>query len=142
MMRMNRYLFRGKRKDGGEWVQGYLCPPTYPGFTGTHWHIAVETDSEFGFNGKIWVYRTIDPATIRQCTGLKDKNGNLIFEGDIVETKAKNRYWGSGFNSICVVTWEQGTWWVNDDEIKEVLAKWSVEIIGNIHDNPELLEVK
>ena len=70
----DRYIFRGKRLDNGEWVQGYLCPPSYPGFVGSDWYIAVENDWEHGFNGKVWNYKAIDPETVGQSTGLRDKN--------------------------------------------------------------------
>ena len=113
----DRNLFKAKRLDDGEWVQGYLCPPTYPGFIGTHWHIAEEIDSKFGINGKTWIYETINLSTIGQSTGLRDSTkwedlssqeqrvfthslpskhqdnpqehweGKLMFEGDVVKTK-------------------------------------------------------
>ena len=79
-----RYLWRGKRLDNGKWVSGYLCPPTYPGYMlnmlenskifdfvnfrhvqqGDTWYIAEETEWEYGYNGKVWVYNGIDSATI------------------------------------------------------------------------------
>ena len=84
------------------------------------------------------------PNTICQCTGLKDKNGKLIWENDVVEAwsqgrcaigKIKHRIDGTW---IMYPAWQNGEMWYllpNDDGIT------TVEVIGNIFDNPELLEV-
>ena len=81
----DRYLFKAKRLDNGEWVEGYLiyskndcyicekpyeCMDEYSSLNG----------QSYGFGG----FKLVDPHTICQCTGLKDKNGNLIWENDIV----------------------------------------------------------
>lgn len=106
---MREYLFRGKRVDNGEWVEGFLVSPCHIGD---------------------WVLcDPIDPETVGQYTGLTDMNGKRIFEGDIV-----------GVDGKCYeVLAEEGCWIIvadgwdflatNNDEI---------EVIGNIHDNPEL----
>ena len=85
---------------------------------------------------------------IEQCTGLKDKNGKLIYEGDIV------RIFYDHFNGtftekevVGPVVWECGTWVVNNSLLNHApeydethLESAAVEVIGNIHENPELLE--
>lgn len=89
----------------------------------------------------LWNSIEVDSSTICQCTGLKDKNGKLIWENDIVETQ-----YGKA-----VVVWDKSEWrikwiddliwrkdlhyWVNDNS-------WRIEVIGNKFDNPELLEVQ
>ena len=69
----NRYIFRGKRADNGEWAEGDLMQWS----DGTI-RICVEN----GNDEKIAI--TVIPQTVRQCTGLTDKNGKLIFEGDLL----------------------------------------------------------
>ena len=72
---------------------------------------------------------------VEQCTGLKDKNGKLIYEGDIV----------TGFFNNNKVIWDKGSFCVDDGSgVFDELAKSNEDcvIIGNIHENPELLEEK
>ena len=100
----DRYLFRGKRIDNGEWVHGYLFDDgfengrvfiggivieKYNGTACDDWNVT-------GIN-----FYEIDPNTICQCTGLKDKNGNLIWENDIVNGSIKR---GAAFYR-CLVLW-------------------------------------
>ena len=135
----DRYLFRGKRIDNGEWVEGYL---SYPFCTkkGNESYYFYAKDS-LGFFCRC----VVDASTICQCTGLKDKNGKLIWENDVVA------YWDtysteSGYaeaNCIGKVVWDDETisFQVTNRlsaESYEVLDECSV--IGNKFDNPELLE--
>lgn len=73
---------------------------------------------------------------IEQCTGLKDKNGNLIYEGDIVKFKI------SSIKCVGAVRWDEHTGGWLKDKTGQPLHTYikSVEVIGNIHENPELLE--
>lgn len=68
----NRYLFRGKRKDNGEWVQGYL------------YGIWERRYILWGMTNDIPNMVEVDPSTVCRCTGRKDKNGKLIYENDIM----------------------------------------------------------
>lgn len=84
----DRYLFRAKRTDNGEWVEGFLFQLCYDSIF--CWCIGKEPLSPndyselYGFNRE-WFY--IDESTICQCTGLNDKNGKLIWENDILKSE-------------------------------------------------------
>ena len=134
---MREILFRGKRTDNGEWIEGYAA------MSGGTFIIC---DNGLTYGGFI-VYEVI-PETVGQYTGLTDKNGVKIFEGDIVRygtntNRADNKEihevvfetrGGSGYFGIRISEIE--TW----NFCLEVPAKF-MEVIGNVHDNPELLKV-
>lgn len=120
-----RYLFRGKRIDNGEWMIGNL----------------IQTDDGVyiiqNYVPSYFVkYYEVVPSTICQCTGLKDKNGKLIWENDIVKDDV---IYG-------VVKWDDANARHiiddRDDGYQEYSDWWhEVEVIGNVFDNPELVEV-
>lgn len=132
----DRYLFKAKRLDNGEWVKGAL--------------LLHDTDIATIFNqhpadGSLQGFE-VDTSTICQCTGLKDNNGNLIWENDIVA------YWDSystesglaEADCIGKVVWDDETisFQVTNRlsaESYEVLGD-ECSVIGNVFDNPELLE--
>ena len=142
---MREILFRGKRVDNGEWVNGYFIKANH------HWHehgvhedwIAVDTIQNGGWCNVRGKYAVI-PETIGQYTGLTDKNGTKIFEGDIV--KAQDDIFGSPFcNGITgKVVYNETAFFIEPKDPME--TQWLFnecavyEIIGNIHDNPELLK--
>jgi uncharacterized phage protein (TIGR01671 family) len=127
-----RYLFRGKRRYGNKnWITGNLVYDHY----GTPPSIQHYTATTFTRNS----INSVDPATIGQCTGLHDKNGTLIFEGDI------GRDIDGG---IAKIVWDmkKGRWgaiYKTHTAIVPIydfaIEAGGAEIIGNIHDNPELL---
>ena len=126
---MREIIFRGKRKDNGEWVEGDLMQ-----------HYVHHNDLTIVVGG--CVYYEVDRETVGQFTGLTDKNGKEIYDRDIIEDK----------NGIGVIMWFQTSWGVASyahgyDGLKSYTAvdsfysnqtkEWAV--IGNIHDNPEIL---
>ena len=149
---MREILFRGKRLDNGEWVEGYLYEhePALVGIASENdvpetskWFIARTGFADWNLPRPV-EFVEIDPSTVGQYTGLKDKNGKRIFEGDIV--KAQDEILGSpfcdGINGK--VVYDEAAYFI---ELKDPMnSQWLYdecavyEIIGNIHDNPELLE--
>lgn len=126
---MNREIkFRGKRLDNGEWVYGYLADENY-----------INNINEIAMPSE-----EVDPSTVGQCTGLKDRNGREIYEGDIL-----NNY---DEPNPLIVTWDASmcafTLCDIDGEIESDFASIEIrigvcidaEIVGNIHDNPELVK--
>ena len=133
----DRYLFKAKRIDNGEWVQGALFNGESHCIIGQEIKFSPYTEHEC----KIVGYE-VDRDTICQCTGLKDKNGKLIWENDIVgyyDKYVEKWFYGlvgyGEFNCSCcsgVYGWHFG-----DEDIREYQ---DYEVKGNKFDNPELLE--
>lgn len=126
----NRYLSKAKRISDGEWVVGYII--RY-GYTGKEKYYIVPS-----YASDLYCF-LIDKNTICRCTGSKDKNGNLIWENDVARCEV----------GIAEVIWDKSGWrtkWLKNDLWRKDLHYWAVEnsegaeVIGNIFDNPELLE--
>lgn len=148
----NRYLFKAKKKNWQElpkdeqWVQGYLFDDGFENgrmfvgglvvekYTGT----ACDDWTVTGIN-----FYEIDPSTICQCTGLKDKNGKLIWENDVVKDEHGNLYKAFWQNN-----YYQFSWVCVKSEIFLIGVKWDlyglrsfeIEVVGNIFDSLELIE--
>ncbi|MBQ3215780.1 MAG: hypothetical protein IJB11_06665 [Oscillospiraceae bacterium] len=135
---MREILFRAKRLDNGEWVEG--VPFIAANCCKMIQAVAVHPD--FVDEGNVYYSEgyPVDPNTVGQHTGLTDKNGRKIFEGDVC------RFYGAEGYSDYVVFWDDTTsqWTVRQIDLgaKDVLDSYFAEcceVIGNIHDNPELL---
>lgn len=127
----DRYLFKAKRADNGEWVQGYYYQIWENGYI------------LWGMINDVPNMIEVDVSTICQCTGLKDQNGELIFENDIIERLDIHDIKEP---SIGIIEY--------DVENTSFLIHWTdianysptfpwknrIGVIGNIFDNPELLE--
>lgn len=146
----DRYLFKAKRTDNGEWAVGYYgvigersvliekcaenyyCPDTCKSRHGNQIH-------------------EVNSKTICQCTGLKDKNGNLIWENDILhngnyfvvkwnESCSRFDIVLNNSNNIPIGKWEPMICDWKTSDFKEYRKAVDYEVIGNVFDNPELLE--
>lgn len=140
----DRYLFKAKRLDNGEWIIGSLIQN--PFFKGVRSWISSEQEDKTRLKSisrtqALWNSIEVDSTTICQCTGLKDKNGKLIWENDIANclTEECCGYicWneseaGFYFNVLL----EDGTY--EEEHIYDYVD--CMDVIGNIFDNPELLE--
>lgn len=152
----DRYLYRAKRIDNGEWIVGNRIDD---GVTGQVFiHAAGNTVNEsdkVGEDGCLrFVAFEVDPSTICQCTGLKDKNEKLIWENDVVEMYDRNTdyKWRAVVlfgNPNCEYTWGWqlepiGKCDANTDILCWIEMEESgaiCEVIGSAIDNPELLGV-
>ena len=126
----DRYLFRGKRKDNGEWVEGCLLKTW-----GALWIFSI--DEKFA--------DLIIPSTLCQCTGLKDKNGKLIWENDILSGHIDDEFPEN--ETIKCVVWHENGWCTKEPgcdyyEKLDDFDSENFEVIGNMIDNSELLEVR
>ena len=120
---MREILFRGKKIDGGEWIKGFYAE-------NGHGSSNIQPKGKF-------LACLVKPETVGQYTGLLDKNGNKIFEGDILESDSER----------FVVDWDDefsGFYLTNVNPRHQGVAMFANVaddgyIIGNVHDNPEML---
>lgn len=147
---MREILFRAKRKDNGEWVEGCLVYDRQ--------HTCIR---DFGYE-----YHEVIPENVGQCTGLLDKNSKKIFEGDILKitSTVRGKQIDDGLGICCgfesekrqdyaIVLHDNTTGGyrlkvIHNGKYKRIakftighLSIYNAEVIGNIHDNSELLEV-
>ena len=123
---MREILFRGKRTDNGEWIEGDIHKNTE--FSKAHIHPSGERVMSF----------EIIPETVGQYTGLTDKNGKKIFEGDLIRSTETGEtaivQWFSEHSAFMI-------WCKTSNQVGFLYEceKSIIEVIGNIHDNPELI---
>lgn len=139
---MREILFRGKRKEDGEWVEGYLVKTRHYPSNDTHYFIIGIDSNWCDYEGYDLEYDVI-PETVGQYTNFSDKNGKKIFEGDIIQTlmieynpprqyrKPYQVNYNSDFPSVVVEHYSP---------FEHFTEKVEYEVIGNIHDNPELIK--
>lgn len=134
---MREILFRGKRKDNSEWVYGNYAVTDNNG------------KQHFIFQNKVFEFDVV-PETVGQYTGITDDNGKKIFEGDILGITNDDPDYDYitkvylDCDTLCVDVQGQD---YDYTSIGFAIEIWNdecdqVEVIGNIYDNPELLEVR
>lgn len=121
---MREILFRGKRTDNGEWVYGNYA----------HTDCYIKHNDYIGQNNPLEYM--VNPETVGQYTGLTDKNGNRVFEGDIVKLRRRRDY---GIVKYAIPECHFEYLMQGDGDQLLIDDVDYVEIIGNIHDNADLL---
>ena len=126
---MREILFRGKN-DRGEWIEGFYIKD----YIGTYIYDKYRNTR----------MQSVLPETVGQYTGLTDKNGKKIFDGDIV--KAQDDVFGSPFCDGLTgkIEYDEAAYFIVPKDIMDTQYLYNecavYEVIGNIHDNPELLK--
>lgn len=141
MIRTDRAYFRAKDSRTGEWRYGW-----YVGYSQAEGYI----HRDYIDNHEVW---GVDATTLGQWTGVWDKDGRGVFEGDILKGTAT--FECGGFDYLGAVTYleqadllgywiadEQGAWDIRDVRARVAVSHLTGKVIGNVYDNPELLEVK
>ena len=150
-MEMREILFRGKRLDNGKWVEGSHCPKKIGHYDSGKsvekvQHLIIINMTSGGYQ-----YTDVAPETVCRYTGLTDKNGRKIFEGDIIKyhfgkdvAPIKFGLYQNCFDSQQAEHCGFYVDWKSERNFRKDLGYWvhmvDAEIVGNIFDNPELLK--
>lgn len=142
---MREIIFRGKRIDNGVWVEGYYAKATHI-ICEKEMHIIFPLDLDLFPHSEFSSHEEVDPATIGQYTGLKDKNSKRIFEGDLVQPVLPPSISQPSFVwPIMPVVFSDGVFGLQDQcggvtPFKSFAPRVTFEVKGNIHDNPVMLK--
>lgn len=126
------FLCKAKRTDNGEWIEGEL-------YTNGKWLNVFNKDAIYIGNADL--LREVDPSTVCRYTGSIDKHGKRIFEMDILSARLDDDH--PEDITYVQVTWNGFSWCTRESIMDDVMTEWDCEhfeIIGNVFDNPELLE--
>ncbi len=135
---MREILFRGKSIDNGEWVEGYYVKAL--DMYDNEIHVIFDTTATFYSCGETSGFELVDPETIGQYTGFADKNGKKIFEGDIIRGRREYELYEIVYDGEEDGGWSLG---IQHEPVYGIGGANSKQykVIGNVFDNPELLEV-
>ena len=130
---MREILFRGKRDENDEWVFGDLIHEP--------WASCIQVTEQVIENNNIDIFKrtkySVHKETVGQYTGLTDKNGEMILEGDVLRLDGEDRFFVLEYQDYTARFVMSGDSMVIDFDN---FWNYDVEVIGNIHDNPEILE--
>ena len=139
---MREILFKAKRKDNGEWVEGNLIisKDVDEGYETIiipqreAYMYTTDISTDLGFES----WYVVIPDTLCQYTGYKDKNGRKIWENDIVECAGNTLVqWNEKYAGWCLTQRK----WMYEHFFGEAIRPCDSEVIGNVIDNPELLKL-
>ena len=152
---MREILFRAKGKDDGNWYEGYYlqlhdttycCMPSDNADEANrlnkeneHHYIVFEQMTDWGLPNK-HLRAEADPETVCQYTGLTDKNGRKIFEGDILSAHLDDQH--PEDITYVQITWDGFSWCMRESTEDDVMSEHdcnTFEVCGNVFDNPELI---
>ena len=138
---MREILFRGKWRYNGEWVEGHYVKAL--DMYDREIHVIFESTATFYSDGETSGFILVNPETICQYTGLTDKNGKKIWEGDILEGHLDDKFPEDVTREK--VIWHESGWKTEepgcvDKEYLDEFDAENFEVVGNVFDNPELLE--
>lgn len=134
---MRTIKFRGKRIDNAEWIYGNLIEQYTHESNYVKVGFAIQVKE-----GNSFVSHDVYPETVGQLTGMAGKDAKLIFEGDLIRiSEDKGWYAKENPENIGVVTWGRGNYFSNGTFCEYNVYAWlhSIEVVGNIHDNSDLL---
>lgn len=138
---MREILFKGKRIDNGEWVEGCYAECNGKTFIGID--ISIYGDIFEVFCTSVIRWLEVDPETLCQFTGETDKNGKRIWENDIVFVTDENDCSGQISTGIGNVIFIEGMWYIDgrpQEGLYDINKVFQIEVIGNAFDNQELLQ--
>ena len=137
----DRYLFKAKRIDNGEWEIGSLI--ILPNGECEIWNRCNNPPDSDPMWRRCVITHKVEPSTICQCTGLKDKNGKPIWENDVVSVTDEDDCSGQIDTGLGYILFLEGMWYIDgkvQNGLYDIDKSFQIEIIGNKFDNPELIE--
>lgn len=137
----DRYLFKAKRIDNGEWEIGSLI--ILPNGECEIWNRCNNPPDSDPMWRRCVITHKVEPSTICQCTGLQDKHGNMIWENDVVSVTDEDDCSGQIDTGLGYILFLEGMWYIDgkvQNGLYDIDKSFQIEIIGNKFDNPELIE--